>query len=130
MSSDLLQCCEQGHGYHLHPNVWKTETTREGGSRRRTYSNCDAAGSRVLLCRQPAPAFFVLFILAPLHSFLTSPQLRLYQTVARLEKGRQMGKQRWARNQEIWEISSLPSYRLSACLGSSQKIRSCASAPL
>ena len=130
MSFDLLQCCEKGHSYHLHPNVWKTEATREGGSWQRTYSNCDAAGSSALLCGQLTPAFLTLFIIAPLHPFLTSPLPKLCQTIARLEKGKQMGKQCWAQNQEIREISFLPSYRLSACLGSSQKIHRCASAPL
>lgn len=130
ISFDLLQCCEKGHSYHFHPNVWKTEATREGSSWQRTYSNYYAAGSSALLCGRLTPAFFTLFVIAPLHPFLTSPQLRLCQTVARLEKGKQMGKQCWARNQEIWEISSLPSYRLSACLGSSQKIHPCASGPL
>lgn len=53
----------------------------------------DAAHSSALLCGQLTPAFFILFIIAPLHPFLTSPQLRLCQTIARPDKGRQMGKQ-------------------------------------
>lgn len=91
ISFDLVQCYKKGHSYHFHPNIWKTEATREGSSWQRTYSSCYAAGSSALLCGRLTPAFFTLFVIAPLHPFLTSPQLRLCQTIARLEKGKQMG---------------------------------------